>query len=112
MKKIVDLYLILFRRSFLKRIKKRIKNKDVLYCCNVYSYHIKWLSFKDLPEVKEAFRSIRMDPGGYGIELNPKEKLKTEFSPWFPTDKDRLSFIELCLEINTQLLKKELKLWK
>jgi hypothetical protein len=82
-----------FQRRFLKAVKKRILNETSFYCCNVFTWHILFCHFNELKVVNENHNSV------YLRELIKSTNLRLMSSiNWFPTTKDRLAFLDECLE--------------
>lgn len=81
-----------FRRSFLERIYNDIYTGKKVYCCNVKSWHSKFICWKDLKEVQENLNSYYLnfyirDNYYYYCELC-----------WFDKYWDRVAFLEECLQ--------------
>ena len=81
-----------FRKSFLKRIYKRIKSEKVDYCCLVWSWHSVFICWKDLKEVQDNITSHYISEHVRGNKDNRNCR-----NVWFYTKGDRLGFLNECI---------------
>lgn len=81
-----------FRKSFLKRIYKQIKQEKAEFCCLVESWHKMFICWSELKEVEENFNSKYL----YEYIRGNKEKMNCG-NAWFFTKGNRLGFLNECI---------------
>lgn len=84
-------YFTWYRKAFLKKIYRSIKNYNAYYCCRVPSIYKLFICWKDLKEVKENYDSI------FILDEVKKFKAFKRRVVWFHSHNERLKFLRECL---------------